>query len=383
MKTINTLLLSAALAGLPATASARSSLTDGLLAYYPFNGNENDESGNGNHASFSGAVLTADRFGALNKAFQFNEAGDHMSASVASMPLGNAPRSVVAWIKPDRGGHPINGVIDYGNGDCTGLMFGISHDKSENDNLGFWGGCLDYASSLITPADQWSFVALTYDGSSLRLHANGATETTAIGPLNTQNSRLWIGAETLNDGGSFRDFFKGAIDDVRIYNRALSDSEVRQLYHEEGFCSPHRAKATVQVVNGFVIGATITDGGCGYTEAPLVLIQGGGGSGAVAAAVVSSGVVVAINVTNAGSGYTSTPKIEIASPPFVPTLSIAVSKVKVTQNVVLGRNYVLESSRDMANWTAVGPSFTATSESITDEFDVDVTGRFFRIRQVQ
>jgi hypothetical protein len=56
--------------------------------------------------------------------------------------------------------------------------------------------------------------------------------------------------------------------------------------------------------------------------------------------------------------------------------------VKVTQYVVLGRNYVLESSFDLTNWTAVGPPFTASSETLVNEFDVDVTGRFFRIREV-
>ena len=45
--------------------------TNGLVAYYPFNGNANDESGNGNNASYSGAVLAADRFGVANKAFHF------------------------------------------------------------------------------------------------------------------------------------------------------------------------------------------------------------------------------------------------------------------------------------------------------------------------
>ena len=113
MKTINSLLLGVALAGLSPSAAAQSWLTNGLVAYFPFNGNANDESGNGNHASFSGAVLTADRFGVPSKAFQFNGAGDRMSAPVASMPLGNSPRSIVAWIRPDSGGHPINGVIDY------------------------------------------------------------------------------------------------------------------------------------------------------------------------------------------------------------------------------------------------------------------------------
>ena len=136
------------------------------------------------------------------------------------------------------------------------------------------------------------------------------------------------------------------------------------------------------MINGFVIGATISDPGCGYTNAPTVLIQGGGGSGATATATVSGGQITAINITSAGFGYTSVPKVVIGSPPFVPTFSIAVSKVKVTQNVVLGRTYVLEASTDFITWTPTGPPFTAESETIVNEFDVDVTCRFFRLRQV-
>lgn len=66
----------------------------------------------------------------------------------------------------------------------------------------------------------------------------------------------------------------------------------------------------------------------------------------------------------------------------ISALSIKVSKVKVTQNLVIGSNYVLESSFDMNTWTNVGLPFTATIASVTNEFDVDVTGRFFRLRQV-
>lgn len=150
------------------------------------------------------------------------------------------------------------------------------------------------------------------------------------------------------------------------------------------FCSPHSAEAVPVLVNGFVVGATITDAGCGYTNPPIVLIQGGGGSGATATAVISNGIVVGINITGAGCCYTtnSPPEIVIASPPFAPTLSISVSKVKVTQKVVLGRNYILEASKDLKSWEATGPQFTAQSETIVSEFDVDLTGRFFRIREV-
>ena len=190
-----------------------------------------------------------------------------------------------------------------------------------------------------------------------------------------------------NDNQKFNQGLNGSLDEIRIYNRVLSSGEVAALYAHESTpppppCSPHKATATVQMDNGFVVGATITDPGCGYTNAPVVLIQGGGGSGATAVAVVSNGVVVKIIITDAGFGYTSAPNVAIASPPFVPTVSIAVSKVKVTQYVVLGRTYVLEASTDLVTWTATGPQFTAQSEVIVNEFDVDVTGRYFRIRQV-
>jgi hypothetical protein len=147
-------------------------------------------------------------------------------------------------------------------------------------------------------------------------------------------------------------------------------------------CIPRQATATAVVTHGFVVDATITDGGCGYTNAPVIKITGGGGSGAIATATVSNGVVVKITILDAGSGYTNTPAIMIASPPFMPWVEIAVSKVKVTQHVVLGRNYVFESSGDLKSWNQVGPQFTAEAEVITEEFNVDVTGRFFRVREV-
>ena len=128
----------------------------------------------------------------------------------------------------------------------------------------------------------------------------------------------------------------------------------------------------------------MTDLGCGYTNPPLVLIQDGGGSNATATAVITNGVVIGINITDAGCCYTTNPapKISIASPPFVPTVSIGVSRVNVTQHVVLGRHYVLESSVNLVDWIATGPQFTAQSEEITNEFVVSQTGQFFRIREV-
>jgi len=69
----------------------------------------------------------------------------------------------------------------------------------------------------------------------------------------------------------------------------------------------------------------------------------------------------------------------IKAQPVTPSVSIAVSRVMVTQNVEVGRNYVLESSVDMVAWVETGPQFTAESEHIETEFSLDVTGRYFRL----
>jgi len=65
-----------------------------------------------------------------------------------------------------------------------------------------------------------------------------------------------------------------------------------------------------------------------------------------------------------------------------PALSIAVSKVKVTQRVQVGHKYLLESSFDLVTWEPTGPAFVAAADTIVSEFDVDVSGRFFRITEV-
>jgi N-acetylneuraminic acid mutarotase len=145
---------------------------------------------------------------------------------------------------------------------------------------------------------------------------------------------------------------------------------------------PRRATAVAIITNGTVVGIRILDRGYGYGDAPAVLVLGGGGSGATAVATVVNGVVTAITVTNPGSGYTSTPTVSIASPPFSPELSVEISKVRVRMKVVLGRRYILESSFNLSSWTQIGDPFVAQAEELAQEFDVNTTGRFFRVTQV-
>jgi formylglycine-generating enzyme required for sulfatase activity len=80
------------------------------------------------------------------------------------------------------------------------------------------------------------------------------------------------------------------------------------------------ATATATVISGFVVAYTITDGGSGYTEPPVVTLVGGGGTGATAVALVANGVVTQINAVSPGSGYTSPPEVVISAPVVEPTV---------------------------------------------------------------
>ncbi len=363
---------------------AQNPFTNGLVAYYPLNGNANDASGNGRHGTaINGVSYLPDR--SVSVAY-FN--GNSQYISLPNTISNYQDLTVTFWVKTsasDPNGFPyglylvsrdISGYYNDWN-----LCMGLGR-KIEFDN----GGNV-LASPNDIASNQWVQVACVADSASQlrKIFLNGqqaASKSWSPAPFVNNSVPILLGA-SISDTASHA-FFTGRLADVRFYNRALSISEVQQLYaYESAYpCTPHAATATAILVNNFVVDATITDAGCGYTNAPTVLIQGGGGTGATATATISNGFVTVINITDAGCCYTNPPKIVIGSPPFVPTVGIAVSKVKVTQNVVLGRKYVLEASTDLVTWTATGPPFTADSETIVTEFDIDVTVRFFRLREV-
>ncbi len=127
-------------------------------------------------------------------------------------------------------------------------------------------------------------------------------------------------------------------------------------------CGP--ATATVRVAGSHVVGATVTYGGCDYTNTPLVLILGGGGKGTSAIAVVSNGVVVDITITQAGNGYTNTPTALIGSAPTI-TAEPQSATVQAGDNVsfnVTATGFPLLSYQWSLNGTNI---LGATNDSLT------------------
>ncbi|HOJ07822.1 MAG: T9SS type A sorting domain-containing protein [Ignavibacteriota bacterium] len=213
---------------------AQSSLDSGLVAYYPFNGNANDESGSGNNGTVNGASLTQDRFGINNRAYQFDGINDYIS--IADNPnlfsdeltiswwykLTETPGAawvVIGWVD---GGHRYQqffsgGQLSYFNGynlTAPGLYFNPIYN-------------LNYLNV-------WKHIVVTYQKTS------ATTSTTSIyvdGELKqTDNHTL---AMDYASGIEFKigknvngNFFKGALDDFRIFSRVLNQNEIVELYND-------------------------------------------------------------------------------------------------------------------------------------------------------
>jgi hypothetical protein len=378
---------------LVAQTQAQTFLTNALVAYYPFDGNANDVSGHGNNGTVEGATLTTDRFGVTNHAYSFD--GSNSLIAIPDSIFGPTVQAVTisAWITTDNGPYDSPPQSIFVKGTLNGEMsFGVSSGqitfgpKFQNYGYGYVASAPVRSNSVI------HLVGVYQRSQSVSLYVDGVL---ASSITNVPSDDLWvlpgyplaaaIGGYDYTPGpyGSFR----GSIDDVRIYTRALSASEIQELHSYESsnqspnLCVPYRAAAHAQVINGFVVGATIIDGGCGYTNPPTVLIVDGGGTGATAMAVVSNGVVANIVITDAGFGYTNPPSIYIYAP-MGPQIGLVKAVRPTFSDLSVGTNYQLQVSADLNTWTNQGAPFIATNAVMPyrEYWDVANWGGFFRLR---
>ena len=240
------ILVLAIVAILTANATTFADLETGLVANYPFNGNANDVSGNGHHGTISGATLTSDRFGNSDSAYSFNGVSDYISVPY-SIDFQLPVFTFAAWVNPTadlsslvssaivcRGEDSITDlaafslfVIGEANPYGNGAMVLYEIDSSNKDYL--------YDTSYYPQVETWTHLAATrLSNGQLNIYSNGNLlgyweSTPAPTPDCFQD--LTIGAYWSSNGISeLKAYFPGAIDDVRIYNRALSDDEINDLY---------------------------------------------------------------------------------------------------------------------------------------------------------
>jgi hypothetical protein len=220
--------------------TALAELQDGLVAYYPFNGNAIDQTGNGHDGTVHGALLNTDRFGNPNSAYSFDGGDDYVQIPDAQDLGGMSSLTLAVWVKMNGDGLETEVLNKYDHTSSSRHLGG-----SYNIGIDGWGPLAvfqyatkdDYVIKISNdplPIDLWHLIVGVYTGTEGSVYVDGSKVTLSrndpepAGPLNSITSDLLIGCG--ESSGSLYHFFSGKIDDVRIYNRALSADEVQQLY---------------------------------------------------------------------------------------------------------------------------------------------------------
>ncbi len=248
---------------------------DSLIAYYPFNGNADDESGNGHDGTVNGATLTADRFGNPDSAYDFDGSSDHINCG--NIIDGYSNFTIMAWVNIDSFNDsrymgpwgqesfaPTSTEGDYrfntGN-DLVHRSFGTSMRWVDGD-------ILDSRVLHALPVSEWHLIAQTYDGNEVRQYDNGVLVNSVVAGAHIfgNPSDFLIGKNASYFGNVLNIYhFDGQVDDLRIYERALSQYEIVQLYGEDDYGLvahyPFNGNANDESGNGHdgtVNGATLT-----------------------------------------------------------------------------------------------------------------------------
>ena len=226
--------------------------SDGLVAWYPFNGNANDESGNGNDGALNGPTLTDDRHSNNNSAYYFSSSGCGTRIDVDNMDLSSTTNgfSLSFWIKKTGNGCIYPRIFDFYSGQASN-SWGAAWGNSDN---------LDWINTSLSTGT-WYHVVYCYDGVNFSSFLNSVsqvnipyTKTLPFGndvAFGRMNHPAW-------------DAFNGNLDDIGIWNKVLSSQEIQDLYSAEiSFTG-----CTDYTACNYNPEAIEDDGSCDYTCCP-------------------------------------------------------------------------------------------------------------------
>ena len=214
---------------------------EGLLAFYPFDGNAKDATSGAFHGVVSGAVQTSDRFGNLNSAYQFDGVDDYIDLGDSSKLKPPFPLSIAMWVRVDQIGSsraPFTNSFDVGIN--TGAWIAFASDRGRAAISFGDGGPAGRTSRRTkigaTPLEEgrWYHVvgvirneedmSVFIDGRDDGGEYEGPATSMVYGPGPVSLGRRYT--------GQFDPpvYFQGAIDELALYNKALTVSEVQQLF---------------------------------------------------------------------------------------------------------------------------------------------------------
>jgi hypothetical protein len=204
------------------------------IAYYPFNGNANNELGTGHDCIIEGPVFAEDRHGSANSCLRFDGINDYVWMPE---PILESPLSISCWFKTDNDASVRNMMIMRHRSFGYAIQFYVFDGQ-----IKLW--VVTYVSngsqfySYISQANEffdsnWHHCAITYDESIYKVFMDGELiyESNIYG-FNNPAFYINYGTSFGRDGDVNSRYYDGYLDDVRYYNYAITDQEVMELYYE-------------------------------------------------------------------------------------------------------------------------------------------------------
>jgi hypothetical protein len=254
--------------------------TNGLVGWWPFNGNANDESGNGNNGINANAVLTPNRFGNSNSAFDFdgNSRIENNNNELRQLVDGTNPFTVTVWFNREASGntggaastqakalwafdgnnaYPYKRVwatIGQLNDSTTQIQFTRANTITGAPEV-------TYNTNTFVQPNTWHFLAITFNGNSAMVFLDNVLLTSVFGgdpvmPISILGPDNDIIGFTIGDNNQNNlSNFSGNLDDIGIWNRALNPQEITDLYNSVN-CT--NTTAITPQTNSLTTGSTAT-----------------------------------------------------------------------------------------------------------------------------
>ena len=210
--------------------------TNGLVGYWPFNGNANDESGNGNNGTVNGALLTSDRNGKVNSAYSFDGNSNYIVTNNINSNIFSNGITISLWVKVNKPNYDnahffvskerdnVSGHFHVGYHNADDKFYAQTHDNSD------WTRTRILSNNKnVIPQIIWHHIVLTYDNNNIKFYTNfnDSVIKPYILPIVGTNSPIYFGT---NNFPGWQYFLIGQLDDIAIYNRALKKGEIKSLF---------------------------------------------------------------------------------------------------------------------------------------------------------
>jgi hypothetical protein len=213
------------------TSANSSGMANGLVTYFPLNGDTRDYSSSLNNLNGT-ATKAQGRFGLTNSAYAFNGSSNFLTMLLPkNLPANNSAYSISVWFKADVWNREMT-IMGYGP---SGPSAASNYVKTlPSGGLLHYHWNLDYTITRSIFTNAWTHLVITYDGATERYYINGQVASAwphGASPLFMNPSVLSIGARVVSAANNdVKEYFSGSVDELRIYNRALSANEATILH---------------------------------------------------------------------------------------------------------------------------------------------------------